>query len=119
MPGVDGPATLSLIACQPMAARTCSLSKRSASTCPALEVNSWIRVLRCLRFLAASRPIVASVRRSSRPRMRGSGAVMSKIGSTAWAASWRSSSKTGRARASAGEKCLVASTFSAMSSPSR
>ena len=39
VPGVDGPATLSLIACQPSAAFTCSLSNRSDRNWFALVEN--------------------------------------------------------------------------------
>ena len=117
VPGVDGPATLSLIACQPSAAFTCSLSNRSDRNWFALVENRYARSARCLRCRRPMRPHFARAPRSLSERTRGSGAVQLNEGSTACTSSARSSSNRGRARASAVENRFVASTFSAMSSP--
>ena len=117
VPGVDGPATLSLIACQPIAAFTWSSVKRSDRSWFAEVENRNARSVRCLRCLNPIRPHFASSNRSCRDRILGSGAVQLKAGSTPWTSSERSSSNTGRARASAAENRFVSSMLAAMSSP--
>ena len=80
MPGVDGPAVESLIACQPRAASTCSDSNHSRRYCVADVPNRKVASAISDRWRAAIPPSFASLASSRGRRLRGSGGVVSMSG---------------------------------------
>ena len=119
VPGVDGPATESLIACHPSAASTYGDEKYSDRYWVADVENRKARSASIRRWRNASLPHRAASRRSRPVRIAGSGAIQSNAGTTPRTSRARSSSKGPSAAASDGENRFVSSTLAAMSSPSR
>ena len=118
MPGVDGPATESLIACQPIAALTTSDSKNSPRYCVHEVAKRKRASLIAARWRRAVPASFSSDGSSPGLTCPGFGGVVSISGPTTSARRASASSNCGSARASAAEKRRISSCEAGMSSPS-